>query len=301
MRPPARMMRERLAALHVRFRGGRAGLPICRGRSAAAAILEGEDAFSDQIPESPVQGGTIGLVAERPAEVVAVEDVRHVCERRLDFALELPGRPPGWPWRRPRRSLSWSSGRLSFRAGGCLQEAWKRHCLVSGGHPDQIQGPGLLSMGGLEQLDTGAELLVEPPPAVFVFFACHSAGIASQRAEQGNLPYRYPRQATGNRHRLLLEAPPDSPGSLGRFRLQVLEMPQSHGLITEACDDLKLAAHRLDVRPKRADVHVGLAFNLGYPGLVNVEILGNLLLCKLACAPHLRQGHFGKILGHVRF
>jgi len=37
-------------------------------------------------------------------------------------------------------------------------------------------------------------------------------------------------------------------------RIQVLELPQSHRLIAEACDDFELATHRLYVGAERADV-----------------------------------------------
>jgi hypothetical protein len=55
-------------------------------------------------------------------------------------------------------------------------------------------------MGSLQQLNTSAELLIEPPSAIFVFFAHHvRARIASQRAEQRNGTTAFRRGANGFR------------------------------------------------------------------------------------------------------
>jgi len=206
LRPAVQAGRERLAALGVGFGRSRVCLAVSRGRSAAPAFLQRENAVSDHLPESSVQGAAIGLVAERTAEVVAVEHFRDVRERRFDFVVELPGGSPG---RLRRRGRSRSGGRRSLRTGGRLRrQMWKRHGLFSGRHPHQIQGPNLLPMGGFEQLDAGAELLVEPTFAGLVFFACHRL---VQIASQSRVQRKRGSSAAVPRPVLILGAPASSP------------------------------------------------------------------------------------------
>ena len=64
-------------------------------------------------------------------------------------------------------------------------------------------------------------------------------------------------EGAASRARPMLFQPPQLDGRerevvLGSRRgcllIQVLELPQFHGLITEACDDFEFATHRLDIR-----------------------------------------------------
>lgn len=182
-----RTRRGPCTALRVGLHGLASGLSVSRGRSATPERLDLRKAVLLQEQEGPMQSGAIGLVAERPADIVAIEDIRNLGERRLDLCLELPDSPPARLRRRRGRSGGWSGGRLRLGTGSRLRRRKREgYGLLRGGHPPhQIQGPDLVPMSRLEQLDAGAELLIESPFAFVVFFSRHvRERIASQKAER---------------------------------------------------------------------------------------------------------------------
>src|SRR6185295_16837057 len=166
------MARERGGASFLRFAGARVRLPVARWRSAFSAGFEREDPCSDQLLEHAVQRAAVRLVAKLFADVVTVENLRNPREHAANLVVQLPSPPARRARRRSRDRLR----RRSYPGLGDLG------VLLGTGRPDQLQGTNLLAMGRLQQLDPGAELLVQPLHPLFVFVACHDRGIASPRA-----------------------------------------------------------------------------------------------------------------------
>src|SRR5262245_60137395 len=86
-----------------RLGGGsaRADLLVSRRGSAAPPTLDRNDPLELEILECPVEGAAVRLVAERAADVVAVEHVGETRDGRLHVVVELTGGPP-WGLRRRR-------------------------------------------------------------------------------------------------------------------------------------------------------------------------------------------------------
>src|SRR5215210_626098 len=161
---------------------GRAGVGIDRRPSAEAHGLDVEGPFQSQVLKDPVEAAAIRLIAECRAHVAAREAVREARQRRADVLRQIAGAAaPGWArrgkrllFRRSRwRGRLWrdESRRLAHQTGGEL------FCLK---HPHQIESPDLRLMRRLQQLDARPKLLLQPPLALLVLFACHDGDIAAQ-------------------------------------------------------------------------------------------------------------------------
>src|SRR6185436_5496739 len=149
----------------------RAGLAIDRGDLAGPHRLDAGASLLDQLLENPVEGAAVRLIAERAADVTARERLGEERQRRADVSFQLSDAPaPGSA--RKRRNL-------------LLRRRWRRSGLrgdeglqLSSGldleHPHQIESLDLRLVGGFQQLDSGAELLLQPPLVQLVLIACHS-------------------------------------------------------------------------------------------------------------------------------
>jgi hypothetical protein len=153
--------------------GGRrvvpADLPVDRGDLAGADGLDAEAPFADQILEDPVEGAAVRLVAERLGEVAARERLGKVRQRGADLVFQLSGTPAPGPARR--------RGRLLLRRRRCRSGLRGDEGFLLSGlrleHPDQLESPDLGLVGVFQQLDSGAELLLQPPLVLFVLIVCH--------------------------------------------------------------------------------------------------------------------------------
>jgi len=135
---------------------------VTGGRAALTALENGDVPLSDQILQRPEEHAALGLIAELAADVVAVEGFREAGDRRLEILQETVGPSLGRGFfRRP----GWRGGRSGRREGLLGEHA-----------PGQIQGVHLEAMGGLQQVDAGAQLRIELAPPLIVVVACHDAG-----------------------------------------------------------------------------------------------------------------------------
>src|SRR5271157_261120 len=62
------------------------------------------------------------------------------------------------------------------------------------------------------------------------------------------------------------------------IRIECLELHDPHRLARKASDDFELSAHRLDITPQGAEIHVGTALQLGDRSLFDVQLARNLFL-----------------------
>jgi hypothetical protein len=178
-----------LAAVSVRC----AALGVTRGYAALAPFLNGETPVLNQVLQSPVESAAFGNVAEPPADVVAVEDLREIGERVFEIPRQIPARPHGG-----------GGGRRLGGRGGGVGRPRRPRALLGDHHPGQIERPDLKAVGGLQGLDAGAQLAVEPLPAPFVLFAGHHDAVdcittkgrvqhkRAQRAQDALGRYRFP-------------------------------------------------------------------------------------------------------------
>src|SRR5208337_1648964 len=61
-------------------------------------------------------------------------------------------------------------------------------------------------------------------------------------------------------------------------RIECLELHDPHRLARKASDDFELSAHRLDITPQGAEIHVGTALQLGDRSLFDVQLDRNCFL-----------------------
>ncbi len=69
------------------------GPAVCRGRLAAAADLDAEAPSGDELVQDPVESDAVRLVTEPLPDVVAVEHLRELWQRRFDIRVDL-AEPP---------------------------------------------------------------------------------------------------------------------------------------------------------------------------------------------------------------
>lgn len=169
----------------------RAGLAIDRGDLAGTGGLDAEAPFPDEVLENPVEGAAVRLVAERSADVTARERLGKALQRDADVVFQLSGAPAPGPARGRKRRR-----RLLLRRRWCRSGLRRnRDDQPSSGltleHPHQLESPDLRLVGGLQQLDAGAELLLQPLLVLFVLIACH--GVEHHNTSEGQaqgLPLR---------------------------------------------------------------------------------------------------------------
>ena len=72
----------------------RSGPAVLRGVPAQARSLDAEKPVAYEIHQGPVEGGAVRLMAERLANVIAVEDFGEPRESRLDVRVGIAVGPP---------------------------------------------------------------------------------------------------------------------------------------------------------------------------------------------------------------
>ena len=136
---------------------------VTGGLAALTALENGDVSLGDQFLQRPEEHAALGLVTELAADIVAVEGFREAGDRRVEIFQEIAGPSLG-------------GGRFR-RTGGRGSRSGRREGLLGEHAPGQIQGVHLEAMGGLQEVDAGAQLRIELAPPLIVVVACHDAGL----------------------------------------------------------------------------------------------------------------------------